>query len=260
MVTKDMQEFRSEPERLQKVMARSGIASRRHAEELISKGLVKVNGQTVKERGLKVTGADLIEVEGCKIVLTPQAGYLYLLLNKPEGVITSVTDPRGRKTVIDLIRKDVKDRVYPVGRLDYDTSGLLLLTNDGDLTYRLTHPGYGVEKTYRAWIKGKISDQALKNLAEGVLLEDGKTSPAKINKLEADNRGNVLTIVEIIIHEGKNRQVRRMFEKVGCPVVRLQRIALGPIKLDDKMQPGEFRPLNSSEVAALKREAGLELY
>lgn len=249
----------NEPERLQKAMARLGIASRRHAEELISQGLVKVNGQTVRERGMKVTNRDLIEVKGNRISLPQTEKYVYILLNKPEGVLSSVTDPKSRKTVIDIIRKEVTDRVYPVGRLDYDTSGLILLTNDGELTYRLTHPSYGVEKTYRAWLKTGLTDQALKTLEEGVPLEDGVTSPAKIDKVErSKKKGNALTFVEITIHEGKNRQVRRMFEKVGYPLVRLQRIAFGPIKLDERMQPGKFRSLSKAEVASLQRAVGLD--
>jgi 23S rRNA pseudouridine2605 synthase len=254
-----MNKFGNEPERLQKVMARLGIASRRHAEDLISRGLVKVNGQIVKERGVKVISTDLIEIEGSQISTTQKEQNIYILLNKPEGVITSVTDPRKRKTVIDIINKDVKERIYPVGRLDYDTTGVILLTNDGDLTYRLTHPSYEVEKTYRVWIKGRIIAEALGMLRKGVLLEDGLTSSSKIDRVEfLKKKGNVLTVVEITIHEGKNRQVRRMFEKVGYPVVRLQRIAFGTIKLDDRLKPGQFRFLSGSEVASLKRAVGLD--
>jgi len=243
-------------ERLQKVMARLGIASRRHAEELIQKGLVKVNGQTVTTPGIKVTDLDLIEIEGSDRIFEREK-FVYILLNKPEGVISSVTDPRNRRTVTDLVCENIKDRVYPVGRLDYDTSGLLILTNDGDLTYRLTHPGFGVEKTYRVWIKKDISNGALKTLQEGVKLEDGVTSPAKIVREEAVMRGNSLPVVEITIHEGKNRQVRRMFAAVGFPVVSLQRIAFGPVKLDENMRPGEYRLLTPAEIAGLKKEVGL---
>ncbi|NLO97626.1 MAG: rRNA pseudouridine synthase, partial [Peptococcaceae bacterium] len=182
---------------------------------------------------------------------------VYYLLYKPVGVITSVYDPQHRKTVIDLIRHSVSQRVYPVGRLDYDTSGLLLLTNDGDLTYRLTHPRYKVQKTYKAWVKGPISTQALKTLQEGVRLEDGITAPAKIIKVQQANRGNNLSTVEISIHEGRNRQVRRMFEAVGYPLVALQRIAFGPLKLDN-LKPGEFRPLEPQEIKLLRKEAGLD--
>jgi 23S rRNA pseudouridine2605 synthase len=254
-----MHDSGNEPERLQKVMARLGIASRRYAEDLISRGLVKVNGRIVKERGVKVVSTDLIEVEGIQISATEKVQNIYILLNKPEGVITSVADPRKRKTVIDILNKDVKERIYPVGRLDYDTTGVLLLTNDGNLTYRLTHPSYEVEKTYRVWIKGRITAEALETLRKGILLEDGLTSPAKIDRVEfLKKKGNLLTIVEITIHEGKNRQVRRMFEKIGYPVVSLQRIAFGTIKLDGRLKPGEYRFLSKSEVASLKKVVGLD--
>ncbi len=248
-------------ERLQKVMARLGIASRRHAENLISLGQVKVNGTIVREPGLKVTDQDLIEVEGVQHAASTlkKKDFIYILLNKPEGVISSVNDPRQRKTVIDIIKKDIPERIYPVGRLDYDTSGLLLLTNDGELTFRLTHPSYGVEKTYLVGLKGEISSQAFKTLEEGVLLEDGLTSPSKIKSVRKNKKGNNLIFVEISIHEGKNRQVRRMFEKVGCPISSLKRIAFGPIQLDEKIKTGEYRHLIPSEVAMLKEEVGLNV-
>lgn len=254
-----MNESEKKPERLQKTLARMGIASRRHAEELIQKGLVKVNGKIVTELGWKVTDSDLIEVSGSQFLPGEKENYIYLLLHKPEGVISSVTDPRQRKTVIDLVGKDIKERIYPVGRLDYDTSGLIILTNDGELTYRLTHPSYGVVKKYRVWLKTAPSSQAVQILEQGVPLEDGITSPAKINRIDTvKKKGKILSIVEISIHEGKNRQVRRMFEKVGYPLVRLQRIAFGPIKLDDNLQPGEYRLLRNSEVAALRKQVGLD--
>lgn len=253
---KQVSQIHNEPERLQKAMARLGIASRRHAEELISQGKVKVNGQTVTEPGVKVNSTDVIEVEGKHLAVSEHEKRVYILLHKPEGVVTSVTDPRGRKTVIDLLKREVQNRVYPVGRLDYDTSGLLLLTNDGELTYRLTHPRYGVEKTYRAWIKDDISPLAVKALQEGVPLDDGLTSPARIDKVAKDPKGNSLTVVEISIHEGKNRQVRRMFAQVGLKLVRLQRIALGTIRLDEGMKPGQFRYLTEAEVAILRQQAG----
>jgi len=248
-------------ERLQKVMAHLGIASRRHAEEMIRQGLVKVNGETVREPGRKVDPADKIEIRGVEYDAVARETFVYLLLYKPEGVITSVSDPRNRKTVLDLLPKDMKDRVYPVGRLDYNTSGLLLLTNDGELTFRLIHPSYGVKKTYRVWIKEKITAQAVNRLESGVDLDTGKTAPAKITRIktsaEESDKGSQLTVVEITIHEGKNRQVRRMFEKVGFPVVRLQRVAFGPLQLDKTLKPGQYRMLTPMEVAALKKEAGL---
>ncbi len=241
-------------ERLQKVMARKGIASRRQAEQLISQGLVKVNGVTVSEQGYKVSAKDIIEVMGNMI--QDEEMLVYLLLNKPVNIITSVTDPQKRKTVIDIIKQDIDMRVYPVGRLDFDSSGLLILTNDGGLTYRLTHPSYGVEKTYRVWIEGDISGESLNTLSEGVYLKDGLTAPASIKIVEKGKKGKELTCVEITIHEGKNRQVRRMFAKVGHPVVDLQRVAFGPLKLDDTLRLGEYRHLLESEVIALKEEVG----
>lgn len=244
-----------QPQRLQKVIARLGLASRREAEELISQGLVKVNGQVVKEQGRKVFPDDIIEIRNKKFTVQEQE-HVYYLLHKPEGVITSVKDPRNRKTVLDLLK--VKERVYPVGRLDYNTSGLLLLTNDGDLTYRLTHPSYEVDKTYRVWVKGPISKEALKSLERGVKLEDCFTHPAKIGKIRTGNEGDNLTSVEITIHEGRNRQVRRMFEKVGYPVVRLQRIAFASLTLEESLKPGEYRPLKDFEIARLKKETGLK--
>ena len=242
-------------ERLQKAMARKGIASRRHSEQLISQGLVKVNGIIVSEQGHKVTPTDIIEVSGNTI--QDKDKFTYVLLNKPVGIITSASDPQKRKTVIDLIKHDIDIRVYPVGRLDYDTSGLLILTNDGELTYRLTHPSYGVEKTYRVWIKGLISEESINTLNNGVYLEDGLTSPANVKIVNKDKKGKELTVVEITIHEGKKRQVRRMFAKVGHPVVGLQRIAFGPVKLDNNLDTGQFRYLLESEVIALKKEVGL---
>ncbi|HHV64242.1 MAG TPA: rRNA pseudouridine synthase [Peptococcaceae bacterium] len=253
-----MNEAGQKQERLQKAIARLGIASRRHAEELIQKGLVKVNGEIVRELGRKVSESDLIEVGRNSFLPVQKKNFVYILLHKPEGVISSVTDPQKRKTVIDLVRPKIKERVYPVGRLDYDTSGIIILTNDGELTYRLTHPSFGVEKKYRVWLNTKISREALQTLEEGVFLEDGMTSPAKINCVTSiKKKGKTFFVVEISIHEGKNRQVRRMFEKVGFPLVSLQRIAFGPIKLDNNLQPGEFRLLSNSEISALKREVGL---
>lgn len=254
-----MKKTNQAPRRLQKAMAELGIASRRHAEELIKQGLVKVNGLKVDQPGFKVVPSDIIEVNGNTYGGEKEdKHFLYLLLHKPVGVITSVRDPRGRKTVMDILGKDIPGRIYPVGRLDYDTSGLLLLTNDGELTFRLTHPSYGVEKSYRVWINGSIPKEAIAALENGVMLEDGLTSPAKIKIVKDYKKGNVPSVVEITIHEGKNRQVRRMFAKVGYPVERLQRIAFGPIKLDRNLKAGDYRYLRKSEVRSLKRVVGLE--
>lgn len=243
--------MKNETERLQKVIAQSGLASRRRAEELISAGKVKVNGIAITEQGVKVTPQDVIEVDGK--IISREDKYVYYILNKPEGVITSVTDPRGRKTVIDIL-DGVKERIYPVGRLDYDTSGLLLLTNDGELTYRLTHPSYGVDKTYRVMTKEYVPGDIVKVLEDGVDLADGRTSPAKINRLE--KKGNKFHFIEITIHEGKNRQVRRMFEQVGYPIVRLERVRFGPLSLN-RLSSGAYRELKKSELNSLREEAGL---
>lgn len=233
-------------ERLQKIMAQAGVASRRKSEELIAAGKVKVNGQVITELGFKVDPAkDKIEVSGKPIQREKHA---YYLLYKPVGYITSMDDQFDRPIVLDLM-KDVPERLHSVGRLDYDTEGLLLLTNDGGLTYALTHPSHEVEKTYLVKAKGFISGQALRELERGVMLEDGKTAPAKVN-LRSGKRD--YSIVEITIHEGRNRQVRRMFDVVGYPVLKLKRVQLGPLTLGT-LKPGEFRPLSRKEVTLLKR-------
>jgi 23S rRNA pseudouridine2605 synthase len=230
-------------ERLQKVLAQAGIGSRRHCEELIEDGVVRVNGR-VATLGDKVDPAvDRVEVDGVAIGTRP--GLVYFLLNKPHGVVTSAGDPYGRRSVTDLVPSD--PRVFPVGRLDQDTEGLLLLTNDGDLTHRLTHPSYGVMKEYLAEVEGHPSRGSLRRLREGVDLEDGMTAPAKVALVESN-------VVRITIHEGRNRQVRRMFEAVGHPVLRLVRTRIGPIA-DRRLAPGEWRSLAIDEVRALERAA-----
>ncbi|UED72759.1 pseudouridine synthase [Brevibacillus sp. DP1.3A] len=235
-------------ERLQKVLAHAGIASRRHCEELIAQGKVQVNGQVVREQGIKVDPLkDKIVVNGQQVKLEQ---HVYLLLYKPTGVITSVTDPRGRRVVIDLL-KGIKERVYPVGRLDYDTSGLLLLTNDGELANKLAHPSYEIDKVYRAWVKGIPSQEKVHKLATGIRLEDGMTSPGQSKLLKTESSSQK-ALVELTIHEGRNRQVRRMCEAIGHPVLTLERIRLGFLTLDG-LKPGEFRKLNHEEVESLKR-------
>lgn len=242
-------------ERLQKVIAGAGIASRRHAEKMILEGRVQVNGQTVTILGTKVLPTDKIVVDGKPLRQRPEE-YLYILLHKPTGYITSASDPQGRKTVLDLIKK-VPQRVYPVGRLDYDTSGLLILTNDGELAYRLTHPSYGVEKTYQVKVRGKIPPEGLRSLAKGVDLEDGKTAPARVREVPGQNQRDLPTY-EITIHEGRNRQVRRMFEAIGYPVCALQRIRFGPLELDKSLKPGEYRLLTQREIRKLRQAVNLE--
>ncbi|WP_084078662.1 pseudouridine synthase [Desulfitobacterium chlororespirans] len=241
-------------ERLQKVLAQAGIASRRHAEDIIVQGRVQVNGEVIRTLGTKVVSTDRIVVDGRPLPI-PQKDYAYYLLHKPTGYITSVTDPQGRKTVMELMEK-ISQRVYPVGRLDYDTSGLLLLTNDGDLAHRLMHPSYGVEKTYRVEVGEKIPEQALKRLERGVLLEDGKTAPARIREVSPKGRGSG-PAYEITIHEGRNRQVRRMFKAIGFPLSALKRMRFGPLELDPSLAPGAFRTLSKTEIQHLRQAVKL---
>lgn len=233
-------------DRLQKVIAQSGLCSRREAEVLILEGRVRVNGAVVDRLGVRVDpDRDRIEVDGKRLALEPKA---YFMLNKPKGVITAVKDPRGRRTVVDLLPKTGL-RLYPVGRLDFETVGLLLVTNDGELAFRLTHPSFGVEKVYVADVRGWISDEAVRRLARGVLLEDGLTAPAKVKVLGRSARSSR---IEIAICEGRNRQVRRMAEAVGFPVVELVRIRFGPLKLGG-LKVGAHRSLRPEEVQALRR-------
>ncbi|WNC17203.1 pseudouridine synthase [Brevibacillus brevis] len=235
-------------ERLQKVLAHAGVASRRHCEELIVQGSVQVNGKVVRELGTRVDpSVDRITVNGRAIRIEQ---HVYLMLYKPTGVITSVSDPRGRRVVTDLLT-GIKERVYPVGRLDYDTSGLLLLTNDGELANRLAHPSYEIDKVYRAWVRGVPSPDKIKRLATGIRLEDGMTSPGEARLLKTAP-GQDKALVELTIHEGRNRQVRRMCEAIGHPVLSLERIRLGFLTLEG-LQLGQYRPLTSTEVERLKQ-------
>ncbi|AMX83034.1 pseudouridine synthase [Geobacillus subterraneus] len=233
-------------ERLQKVIARAGIASRRKAEEMILQGRVKVNGRVVTELGVKVGPSDDVEVDGIPV---EREEPVYYLLYKPRGVISSVKDEKGRKVVTDFF-KDLHQRIYPVGRLDYDTSGLLLLTNDGDFANLLMHPRYEIEKVYVAKVKGIPTREQLKQLEKGVLLEDGMTAPAKVKLLSADRKKRT-AIVEIRIHEGRNRQVRRMFEAIGCEVLKLKRERYAFLDLKG-LRPGEYRELTPHEVKLLR--------
>jgi 23S rRNA pseudouridine2605 synthase len=230
-----------EGERLQKIRARAGIGSRRHNENLIAAGRVSVNGETaVLGRRVDVE-RDVVAVDGVPIGV--REGLVYYLLNKPRGVVTTASDPHAEQTVVELVPSE--PRVFPVGRLDADTEGLLLLTNDGDLTHRLTHPSFGVEKEYVAEVRGTPAPQAVRSLRQGVELDDGMTAPAKV----ALTPPSVLTIT---IHEGRNRQVRRMCEAVGHPVIRLVRTRIGPLS-DRTLRPGAWRPLTLDEVRALER-------
>lgn len=229
-------------ERLQKVMAELGVASRRKCEELILMGKVKVNGQIVTELGTKVDKRTaVIEVEGKALAM--QTSKVYVLLNKPVGYITSAQDQFGRSTVLDLV-SDVPERIFPIGRLDYDTEGLLILTNDGELTYRITHPSHNVDKTYRALVKGKVDAKDVEAFRQGLKIEDYTTSPAKLEILKFINEN---TLVNVTIHEGRNRQVRKMCDAIGHKVLRLRRISIGRLKLGD-LKPGQWRHLNQEEV------------
>jgi 23S rRNA pseudouridine2605 synthase len=234
--------------RLQKYIAMCGVASRRAAEEMIREGKVKVNGNRITEQGVKVEiGADKVMVSGKEI--KPVNKDYYIMLNKPAGYVTTVKDQFDRPTVIDLLGEEITARVFPVGRLDYETEGLLIMTNDGDFTYKVTHPKHNIDKTYIAVIKGGISIKGLAMLRQGVKLDDGfVTSPAQVEMLNADN-GH--TVIKITIHEGKNRQVRRMFEAVGCKVVELQRISIGKVELGN-LPLGRWRYLTSHEISYLK--------
>lgn len=232
-------------ERLQKVLAHSGVASRRKSEELIRDGQVKVNGKKVTEMGLKVSPKDKIEVNGVPIT---QEDYVYYLFYKPRGVISAVSDDKGRQVVTDFL-VSVTERIYPVGRLDYDTSGLLLLTNDGDFAQKLTHPSHEVDKTYVAKVKGVPFPKDLKPLTQGVKIDGYKTAPAKFNILSTEKVRNT-AIVELVIHEGRNHQVKKMLEAVGYPVTKLKREMYGNLTLDG-LKPGQYRALSRREINAL---------
>ncbi|WP_209811518.1 pseudouridine synthase [Ammoniphilus resinae] len=233
-------------ERLQKVLAAAGIASRRKCEDLILQGRVKVNHQTITQLGHKVSDSDHIEVDGKPI---SREKFVYFLFHKPTGVITSLNDPQGRKIVTDFF-KEVKQRVYPVGRLDYDTSGLLLLMNDGELANQIAHPRFEIDKVYIATVKGYPSEKTLERLRKGIILEDGPTAPAEAKLLEMDEKKGQ-AVIELTIHEGRNRQVRRMCQTVGHPVIKLKRVRLGFLTLGE-LKMGEYRPLTAKEVQQLK--------
>lgn len=231
-------------ERLQKVIAASGIASRRKAEEMIQQGRVKVNGQTVKEMGVKVSTQDRIEVDGHEINKEEK---VYYLLNKPKRTICSVSDDKERDTVVDII--DCKERIFPVGRLDYETTGLLLLTNDGEFANGLMHPRNHIRKTYEVAVKGVLTDGMCALLEKGIELEDGKTLPAEVFVLQRSEKKNK-TVLQITIQEGRNRQVRRMIEFFHCEVTRLNRIQYAFLDLGNLRQ-GQYRKLRMFEVRKL---------
>lgn len=236
--------------RLAKYLAQTGIASRRQAEQMIRDGDVIVNGQPVTAMGTRVEpGVDTVEFRGSVVANTPQL--LYLMLNKPAGFICSAYDPQGRPTVLDLL-KDIDERIYPVGRLDLDTSGLLLLSNDGEFTNRIIHPRYKITKKYEAWVKGTVGIKELNPMRSGLLLEDGMTAPAEVSILRHDGKNSLL---EISIHEGRKRQVKRMCAAIGHPVISLKRTGLAFLLLQD-LEEGQYRHLSPQEVEALKKCAG----
>jgi pseudouridine synthase len=238
-----------EGERIQKVLARAGVASRRAIEEMIVRGRIRVNGGRV-ELGMRIDPSkDLVEIDGSRVPL--QAALVYYLVNKPVGVVTTASDEQNRATVLDLI--EVETRVYPVGRLDIESEGAVLLTNDGELALRLTHPRYGVAKTYLVEVGGGVKERTVRTLARGVELSDGMTAPAQARLVERSPRA---TLIEISLTEGRNRQIRRMFEAVGHPVQRLVRTAIGPLMLG-RLKPGTYRKLRLEEVRNLYRAAGL---
>ena len=230
--------------RLQKVLAQAGVASRRAAEELIARGRVEVNGERVREQGLRVDPtSDVIRVDGKRI--PPQRPHLYVVLNKPRGVVSTMEDPHGRPTVADYLGR--RGRLFHVGRLDADTEGLLLLTNDGDFAQRMAHPSFEVPTTYVAEVAGQVTEATLKRLRAGVELEDG---PVRADRTKLVQQLGDRSLVRVVLHSGRNRVVRRMFEAVGHPVRQLSRIAIGPVKLGD-LKPGAVRDLTREELGAL---------
>jgi pseudouridine synthase len=241
--------------RLQKILSGAGVASRRAAEKLMQEGRVSVNGQTVLDLGTKADPAqDEIRVDGSRI--KSREAPRYLLLNKPRGYVTTRSDPQRRPTVLALIG-GVREYVYPVGRLDYDSEGLLLLTNDGELAARLTHPRHEVERLYEVTVRGVPDERTLHRLANGVVLDGRRTAPAAVKLLPPRNRAREdRSVLQLGLHEGRNRQVRNMCQAVGHPVVSLTRVRIGPIS-DSRLKPGEYRDLRPAEVAALKKATGL---
>ena len=244
-------------ERLQKILSAAGVASRRLSESLIQQGRVSVNGTVVTELGTKADPArDDVRVDGRRVRV--ESRRRYILLNKPRGYVTTRSDPQGRRTVMDLLT-GVREYVYPVGRLDYDSEGLLLLTNDGELAARLMHPSHDVERVYEARVRGVPDARAVDRLARGITLDGRRTAPARVGTPEprTSATGVSQAMIEIALHEGRKHQVRRMFEAVGHPVVRLRRIRIGPIG-DESLTTGHYRDLTARELATLRRAAGVD--
>lgn len=236
--------------RLQKVLARAGVASRRAAEEMIDAGRVEVNGSLVVEQGMRVDPErDVIRVDGSRV--PPQRHHRYWVLNKPRGVVSTMDDPEGRPTLAELTPG--RERLFHVGRLDTDTEGLLIMTNDGEFANRLAHPRHEVPKTYLVEVRGVVAKPVIKKLEAGVRLEDG---PVKPDRIRIVSTGGDRTMVQLVLHEGRNRIVRRMFESVGHPVRKLSRTAIGPVRLG-QLPPGEARELSRDELGALLDLVGL---
>jgi 23S rRNA pseudouridine2605 synthase len=237
--------------RLQKLLAQSGVASRRKCEELMLAGLVVVDGEVVTRLGTKVDPrAAVIRVDGKR--LPPVSEHVYLALNKPRGVVSTMSDPEGRRTLQDLV-SDRPERLFHVGRLDTDTSGLILLTNDGDFAHRMAHPSYEMDKTYVAEVEGEVAKATIQTLLDGVTLDDG---PVTVSRARLVTGGTGKAIVELAIHEGRNRIVRRLLDHVGHPVRRLTRTAIGPVKLG-RLKGGELRDLTREELGELLDQAKL---
>jgi len=239
-------------ERLNKIISMAGIASRRRADELISSGLVTVNGWVERSLGSKaIWGVDSITVDSQAIPDPPKK--IYVMLHKPFGYVSTLRDPERRPIVRNLI-KDIKDRIYPVGRLDFDSSGLLILTNDGELAFRLTHPRFHIPRTYKVTVEGSLSDASVERLKRGISLDDGPTSPAHVKVIE---RQQERSVVRITVFEGRSREIRRMFEAVGHKTLKLIRIGYGSLHLGD-LKVGKYRHLKNSEVKALYASVGLD--
>ncbi len=231
--------------RLQKFMAHAGVASRRKSEEIIAAGRVKVNGELVREQGYLVEPGDIVTVDGKRIRMEREN--VILMLNKPRDVLSTTSDEKGRKTVLDFV-EDSEHRLYPVGRLDRNTTGLILLTNNGEIAHKLLHPSFEIEKTYRATVDGVVTKEELRQLNTGIELEDGMTLPAKFRIIEVRNNKTRLSCT---IREGRNRQIRRMFEAIDHPVLSLQRIQVGELKLG-RLPMGKTRKLNNQELKWLQ--------
>lgn len=232
--------------RLQKILSEMGVASRRQSEELIREGRVTVNGREAHIGDKADPSRDHIKVDGRRVTLS--ASRVYLMVNKPKNIVTTIDDPEGRATVMDLL-KSKYPRLFPVGRLDYDAEGFLLLTNDGELAYRLSHPSFEVPRTYRVKVKGKPAPEEIRRLSRGISLTDGPTAPCRIAHLKETDENSWL---EMTLHEGRNRQVKRMWEKMGYSVIKLVRVRFGGLSLG-KLKPGEYRPLRPAEVEKLNR-------